>query len=108
MDDVRGLYDHLGDYQVLDVREPYEWDAGHIEGALHLPLAEVMAGRESEVLDKERPVVAVCRSGNRSELARVMLQARGYQAHNLEGGMEAWARTGLPFAASDGGPGRVA
>src|SRR5439155_1424004 len=108
MDDVRQLHDHLDRYQVLDVREPYEWEAGHIEGAVHLPLAEVMAGRESAVLDRGRPVVAVCRSGNRSELARVMLQARGYDAHNLEGGMQAWAQSGLPFQASDGGPGRVA
>ena len=60
MDDVRQLHDHLAEYQVLDVREPYEWEAGHIEGAVHLPLPEVMAGRGSDVLDQGRPVVAVC------------------------------------------------
>ena len=49
----------------------------------------------------------VCRTGNRSELATLMLQARGYEAHNLEGGMQAWAEADLPFSASDGGPGQV-
>ena len=53
-------------------------------------------------------MVAVCRTGNRSELATTMLQARGYDAENLEGGMEAWERAGLPFEASDGGAPRVA
>jgi len=50
----------------------------------------------------------VCRSGNRSELATLMLQARGFDAHNLEGGMEKWAAASLPFTASDGSEGRVA
>ncbi len=45
--------------------------------------------------------------GNRSELATMMMQARGYEAHNLVGGMEAWDRQGLPFTAPDGRPGTV-
>jgi rhodanese-related sulfurtransferase len=53
-------------------------------------------------------VVVVCRSGNRSELAALMLQARGFEAHNLEGGMEEWEREQLPFSTPDGAPGRVA
>ena len=108
MNDVRQLFEHRDDYQILDVRELDEWDAGHIEGALHLPLAQVMGAAERGRLDPDRPVVAVCRVGNRSELATLMLQARGYAAVNLEGGMEAWAAAGLPFSASDGAPGRVA
>ena len=50
----------------------------------------------------------ICRTGNRSELATMMLQARGFEAYNVEGGMEAWAAEGLPFTADDGSPGRVA
>jgi rhodanese-related sulfurtransferase len=50
----------------------------------------------------------VCRSGNRSELATLMLQARGFTAENFEGGAEAWAAAGLPLLASDGSPGQVA
>jgi rhodanese-related sulfurtransferase len=108
MDDVRLAYENRDRYQLLDVREPYEWDAGHIEGAIPVPLSDVMAGRVEGKLDPTRPVIVVCRSGNRSELAALMLQARGYEAENLEGGMEAWAVAGLPYSASDGSPGRVA
>jgi rhodanese-related sulfurtransferase len=107
MDDPRAVHENRERWQILDVREPYEWDAGHIEEALHIPLAEVMAGAEKGRLDPEKPVVVVCKTGNRSELAALMLQARGVDAHNLEGGTEAWVEAGLPIVATDGGPGRV-
>ena len=102
------VYPKVDDVQIVDVRELYEWDAGHIAGAIHIPLQSLLAGADATVLDSDRPVVAVCRTGNRSELATTMLQARGYDAENLEGGMEAWERAGFPFEASDGGPPRVA
>ncbi|HEX9311727.1 MAG TPA: rhodanese-like domain-containing protein [Actinomycetota bacterium] len=107
MNDLRAIYERREEFQILDVREPYEWQAGRIEGAIHIPLARLMAGGERGVLDPSRPVVVICRSGNRSELAATMLQARGFDASNLEGGMEEWAKEGLPFSAADGGPGRV-
>jgi len=103
----KGVYDRLDQIQLVDCREQYEWDAGRIEGALHVPLNQIMAGAGSD-LDRGKPVVVVCRSGNRSELATMLFQARGFEAHNLEGGMEEWARLGLPFTAPDGSPGRVA
>jgi len=105
--DPKGVFERLAEVQLVDCRERYEWDAGRIEGAIHLPLNRIMAGDE-DGLDRSRPVVVVCRSGNRSELATMMFQARGFEAYNLEGGMEAWAREGLPFSAPDGSPGRVA
>jgi rhodanese-related sulfurtransferase len=108
MDDPAEVYDRRDELQIVDVREPYEWEAGHIHGAVHVPLADVMAGREQGQISSDRPVVVVCRSGNRSELATLMLQARGFDAHNLEGGMEKWAAAGLPFESSDGSEGRVA
>ena len=108
MEDVRQLYEGRDRYQIVDVREPFEWEAGHIEGALHIPLGDLLAGREADRLDRSLPVVAVCRVGNRSELARVMLEARGVQAENLAGGMEAWDAAGLPYSTADGAPGRVA
>jgi rhodanese-related sulfurtransferase len=101
------VYAKLDDVQIVDVREPYEWEAGHIAGAIHIPLQALMSGAEAGRVDQGLPVVAVCRVGNRSELATVMLQARGYAAANLEGGMEAWERAGLPFESSDGAPPRV-
>ncbi|MBI4259809.1 MAG: rhodanese-like domain-containing protein, partial [Actinobacteria bacterium] len=63
-----GVWARRDDVQIVDVREPYEWEAGRIEGSVHLPLAQVMSGRVDDI-DPGRPVVLVCRSGNRSELA---------------------------------------
>jgi rhodanese-related sulfurtransferase len=108
MNDLRELNEQRDGWQIIDVREQWEWDAGHIDGAVHIPLNDVMAGREQDRLDAGRPIAVICRTGNRSELGALILQARGFEAHNVEGGMEAWSTAGLPFAASDGGPGRVA
>jgi rhodanese-related sulfurtransferase len=107
LSNVKGVYDHLTDVQLVDCREQNEWDAGRVDGAIHLPLNAIMAGAGSD-LDASKPVVVICRTGNRSELATMMLQARGFEAYNLEGGIEAWAREGLPISAPDGSPGRVA
>ena len=90
---------------LLDVREQDEWDAGHIDGAQHIPLGELGA-RVGEV-PKDRVVVAVCRSGSRSDRAAKGLRASGFQAENLEGGVTAWARSGLPLVTRSGGAGRV-
>jgi rhodanese-related sulfurtransferase len=108
MEDMRQIYADRSRFQILDVREPYEWEAGHIEEAVHIPLGQLMSGAGMEGLAKDRPVLVVCKTGNRSELAALMLQARGYDAHNLEGGTEGWASAGLPLVAADGGPGKVA
>jgi rhodanese-related sulfurtransferase len=107
LSDVRGVYERLADIQLVDCREPYEWEAGRVPGAIHIPVNAIMAGAGGD-LDKAKPIAVICRSGNRSELATMMLQARGYDATNVEGGMEAWASAGLPFEAADGSPGRVA
>jgi rhodanese-related sulfurtransferase len=104
---AKGTWERRADVQILDVREDWEWDAGHIEGALHIPLNELLAGR-MESLEKGRPVVAVCKTGNRSEVAALMLRARGYEAHNLEGGVEDWSGENLPLVTDQGDPGRVA
>jgi len=103
----QGVWARRDEVQILDCRETYEWVAGRIDGAVHIPLNGILAGRV-EALDPGRPVVVVCRSGNRSELAALMLQARGFEAHNLEGGMEEWERERLPFSTPEGAPGRVA
>lgn len=105
---VEGVHESLGDVQLVDCREQYEWDAGRITGALHIALNDVMAGVGTDVLDIAKPVAVICRSGNRSELAATMLQARGFDASNVEGGMEAWSAAGYDYSAPDGSPGRVA
>ena len=77
VNDPREVYEQRGRWEILDVREPYEWEAGHIEEAVHIPLGEVMPGVEGGRLDPERRVVVVCKTGNRSELDALMLQAPG-------------------------------
>ena len=104
--DPRTVHARPADVQVLDVREDNEWAAGRIDGALHIPLAQLPA-RIAE-LERDREVVAVCRSGNRSGMAAEYLTRAGVPAKNMEGGMQRWAREGLPYSAPNGRPGRVA
>jgi len=80
---------------VLDVREPYEWREGHIPGAKLMPLGTL--GARLFELDRNKEIVVVCRSGNRSAMAVRLLKSQGFdQAHNLAGGMIAWAQARLP------------
>jgi rhodanese-related sulfurtransferase len=102
----RIVHERQADVQIVDVREQPEWDAGRIEGSTHLPLNQLMTGGMEE-LDPNRPVVAVCRTGNRSEVASLMLKARGFEAYNMEGGVEAWEAAGFSLTTPEGTPGRV-
>lgn len=82
--------------QVVDVREDDEWREGHIDGATHIPLGS-LAARVAE-LDRDQPVVMVCRSGNRSMVAAKTLTQAGFRdVANLEGGMISWGRSGHPL-----------
>ena len=86
--------------QLIDVRTDVEYDAGHIPGARHIALADVQ--RESASLDREKPVVIYCRSGNRSGPAADAFAASGWDAHSIEGGLVAWADDGLPLEPEGG------
>jgi rhodanese-related sulfurtransferase len=79
----------------LDVREPYEWEAGHIDGSLHMPMSDIQS--RFRELDKATPIVVVCQVGQRSALVSEFLATKGYDAQNLEGGLEAWASRGYPL-----------
>lgn len=74
--------------QLIDVRQDYEWDAGHIDGAVHIPLEQLPAQVES--IDREHPIVFQCRSGSRSALATQVFRESGFEAFNLSGGLQAW------------------
>lgn len=88
--------EHTPGLQVLDVREPGEWQAGHIEGAVHIPFYRVSTKAGS--LDRERPVAVICGSGVRSSLAASILQRAGFaDVRNVTGGMTAWIAAGLPM-----------
>jgi rhodanese-related sulfurtransferase len=94
--DVRDLPDPLPEgLMLLDVREPDEWDDGHIDGAVHLPMMSVPAALES--IPTDRQVLVVCAVGARSARVAAFLQQQGVDAYNLAGGMVAWARAGRPI-----------
>ena len=82
------------DLVVLDVREPHEWAAGHIDGAVHIPLGEIPA-RVGE-LDPAVRTLVVCHLGGRSARATQWLHAQGHDVTNVAGGMEAWEAAGRP------------
>jgi rhodanese-related sulfurtransferase len=87
---------------LLDVREPEEWAAGHIAGAVHIPMGE-LTSRLEEVPRTTR-VVAVCRSGHRSAAVTSYLVRGGWDAHNLTGGMMAWAAVGRSMVSDGAAP----
>jgi rhodanese-related sulfurtransferase len=82
---------------LVDVREPAEWDTGHAPGAVLIPLGQ-LAARQGE-LPRDKELIIVCRSGNRSGRAATQLRQAGFSpVRNMAGGMVAWARSGLPLA----------
>ncbi|MEA2363746.1 MAG: hypothetical protein QOD71_2891 [Thermoleophilaceae bacterium] len=89
-----------GGAQLVDVREPYEHQAGRIAGDVHIELDEL--GGAAHSIDRDRPVVFYCRSGSRSALAAQAFGAAGYSAHNLTGGLQAWVGDGLPIEPAGG------
>ncbi len=93
------------DLVFLDVREDDEWQAGHIDGALHIPMGE-LAARQDE-LPQDRTIVAVCRTGRRSAAVTEALVRAGYDARNLIGGVAEWNGVGLDLVNDEGAPGLV-
>lgn len=75
---------------LLDVREPDEVVDGAIPGAVNIPLGEVP--NHLDDLPRERPIVTICARGQLSRLAAGLLAAAGFDAHDLTGGMAAWAQ----------------
>lgn len=88
---------------LLDVREPDEWQAGHAERAVHVPLRRLTP----DAIPPGDPLLVVCHVGGRSAMATMALQRAGYPAVNVAGGMEAWQSAGLPVVTDDGAPGVV-
>lgn len=84
-----------GEAELIDVREPYEREAGRIEGSRHIELERLAS--HAETIPRDRPVVFQCRLGARSAMATRAFRAAGWDAHNLTGGAAAWVAAGLPF-----------
>ncbi len=85
-----------GQAELVDVREAPERAAGRIEGSRHIELERLAS--EAAALPRDRPLVFYCHIGARSALAAQAFRAAGYDAYNLEGGIEAWMREGLSIA----------
>jgi rhodanese-related sulfurtransferase len=92
-----------GGASLLDVREGYEWEAGHAPTASHLPMGELSL----DGLPEGRPLLVVCHVGGRSAAATEALVRAGVDAVNVAGGMAAWARAGMPVVTDAGAPGTV-
>jgi len=103
-EDAKTAYEQMqrGKACLLDVREPSEWELGHIDGAGSIPMSQL--GRRWRELDTSKRWVCVCRSGSRSEYATALLRQAGLDITNMTGGMLAWKANKLPI----GPPGIVA
>ena len=102
---ITGVPDPLpAQLPVLDVREPVEWQYGHIEGALHIPLSELMQ-RVDEVPSTQ--TLVVCKVGGRSAQAVAWLNQQGRETVNLDGGMLEWEAAGRPMVSETDGPPQV-
>jgi rhodanese-related sulfurtransferase len=88
-----------GEIAAVDVREAGEWDAGHIEGALWIPMGEIPE-RLAEL--PAQPLAIVCRTGSRSGMVADWLVRSGIDASNMAGGMVAWRAASLPIEPADG------
>jgi rhodanese-related sulfurtransferase len=85
---------------LVDVRRPYEWEAGRMPGAIHIEINDLASSAES--VPRDRPVVFYCRSGSRSALAAAAFRQAGWDAYNLDGGVTAWVEEGHELDPPDG------
>lgn len=80
---------------VIDVREPYEWDAGRIEGAEHIELERIAS--RSDDLPRDRTLIFQCRLGARSAFAAEAFRNAGFDAWSMAGGLQRWHDEGRPL-----------
>jgi hydroxyacylglutathione hydrolase/adenylyltransferase/sulfurtransferase len=86
--------------QAIDVRRPQEWSAGRIAGARQIEMNELTDAADS--IQKARPVVFYCRSGNRSAMAAEAFRQAGFDAYSVDGGLQAWVANGMELDPIDG------
>jgi rhodanese-related sulfurtransferase len=88
------------DVLLIDVREPYEWEAGRIPGATHIEIERLAA--RAEEMPSDRPIVFQCRLGVRSAMAMQAFRASGWDAYHMGGGIQRWVDEGLPLEPDNG------
>ena len=86
--------------QVIDVRDVYEREAGHIADTRHIELVKLTSA--ADTVERERPVVFYCRVGGRSLMAAQAFRASGYEAYSMKGGLRRWADEGRPLSPEGG------
>jgi rhodanese-related sulfurtransferase len=86
--------------QVIDVRELYEREAGHIADTRHIEFASLTGAVAT--IERERPVVFYCRVGSRSDVAAQAFRGAGFQAYSMSGGLVRWVQEGRPLSPPDG------
>ena len=89
-----------GETELIDVRQPYEVEAGRIRGARAIEVNDLT--REAESISRDRPVIFYCRSGERSAMAAAAFRQAGWDAYNLAGGLRAWVEHRLDLDPVDG------
>jgi rhodanese-related sulfurtransferase len=92
--DLKALTDS-GQPRMIDVREQWEFDGGHVPGAVWIPMSLVPLRKEEFAGDS--PVYVLCRTGNRSGQVVMWLAQQGISSINVHGGTEAWQRQGYPI-----------
>lgn len=89
-----------GAVQLVDVRTDEEWEAGRITGSTHIGFERLPTG--AATIERDRPVLFVCRAGGRSDAAAQAFIASGYEALSLTGGLLDWVEAELPLEPADG------
>jgi rhodanese-related sulfurtransferase len=84
-----------GELAIVDIREQYEWDAGHVPGTRHIEIERVASN--APTIDRARPVAFLCRGGVRAGMVAQAFRAIGFDAYNVAGGFTAWHAQGLPM-----------
>ncbi|WP_407427633.1 rhodanese-like domain-containing protein [Arcticibacter sp.] len=89
VEELKKMIDNAEDFQLIDVREPFEYEVSHLNGE-NIPLSGIII--ESDKIATDKPVIVQCRSGKRSAAAIMQLEQQlGYEnLYNLEGGILAW------------------
>ena len=88
-----------GEIQLVDVREQFEYDAGHVPGSLHISMNGIVE-RTGEI-DKDKPVAFICLMGARSAMVTEYFRGQGYDAYNVSGGFARWFHEKLPTEPED-------
>jgi hydroxyacylglutathione hydrolase/adenylyltransferase/sulfurtransferase len=86
--------------QVIDVREPYEREAGHAPGTEHIEMQQLPSS--ADAIDRDRPVIFQCRVGGRSLMAAQAFRNAGFEAYSMAGGLSQWAEEGRPLEPAGG------